>query len=231
MSTFSQFGSQTGDSLESLIRNAREGVFALDRERHIVAFSKGCERITGFPKSELNGNAACCHEAMGCRDEHGRSLAGSLCPALDVFHGEAPSRVQLMRIRRADGKQVWVETTYSPMHDESGETIGVLGVMRPAEPPGEGESRTTEVLLRTGQETSAPSPSAGAAPAPGWNSNGSVDSGPLDGVLLDVERQEILGALRRSNGQRAKAARSLGISRSRLYRRMDVLGIDPRAVY
>jgi propionate catabolism operon transcriptional regulator len=43
-----------------------------------------------------------------------------------------------------------------------------------------------------------------------------------------VEKREILMALRRARGQRAQAARSLGISRSRLYRRMEALGIDPR---
>ena len=52
--------------------------------------------------------------------------------------------------------------------------------------------------------------------------------GSLDQILTTIERREILGALRRANGQRTLAARLLGISRSRLYRRMEALGIDPR---
>lgn len=51
---------------------------------------------------------------------------------------------------------------------------------------------------------------------------------PLDEVLATVERRAILLALRRAGGQRSKAARTIGISRSRLYRRMDALGIRPR---
>lgn len=49
--------------------------------------------------------------------------------------------------------------------------------------------------------------------------------GSLDHILWNVERKEILKALQRTGGRRTLAARLLGISRSRLYRRMDALGI------
>ncbi len=49
----------------------------------------------------------------------------------------------------------------------------------------------------------------------------------LDPILEQVERQTILEALRRANGQRNRAAQLMGISRSRLYRRMEVLRITP----
>ena len=52
--------------------------------------------------------------------------------------------------------------------------------------------------------------------------------GPLDRILTTIEKREILAALKRANGQRTLAARLLGISRSRLYRRMEALDIDPR---
>ena len=48
----------------------------------------------------------------------------------------------------------------------------------------------------------------------------------LDDILIEVENREILGALHRANGQRTAAARLLGITRSRLYRRIDALKID-----
>jgi PAS domain S-box-containing protein len=50
----------------------------------------------------------------------------------------------------------------------------------------------------------------------------------LDDMLADIERRTILAALRRARGQRSQAAKLMGISRSRLYRRMDALGIVPR---
>ena len=63
-----------------------------------------------------------------------------------------------------------------------------------------------------------------------WSSIGTEgEVSPLDNLLADFERQAILEALRRAGGGRSLAARMLGISRSRLYRRMDALGIDPKA--
>ena len=54
--------------------------------------------------------------------------------------------------------------------------------------------------------------------------------GSLDQILNRIEKREIIGALQRANGQRTLAAKLLGISRSRLYRRMEALDIDPRQV-
>ena len=48
----------------------------------------------------------------------------------------------------------------------------------------------------------------------------------LDDIMYAVERREILAALARAAGRRTKAAEYLGISRSRLYRRMEALGIE-----
>ncbi|MFQ5462677.1 MAG: helix-turn-helix domain-containing protein [Phycisphaerae bacterium] len=56
-----------------------------------------------------------------------------------------------------------------------------------------------------------------------------VGNRSLDRVLEAIERREIEAALRLAKGQRTLAARLLRISRSRLYRRMESLGIDPRS--
>lgn len=52
---------------------------------------------------------------------------------------------------------------------------------------------------------------------------------PLDEVLTKIERREIVAALTKACGNRTLAANLLGISRSRLYRRMEALGIDIHA--
>ena len=54
--------------------------------------------------------------------------------------------------------------------------------------------------------------------------------GPLDQILYEIERREILGALHRACGERTRAAKLLGISRPRLYRRMAALGIDLKMI-
>lgn len=47
----------------------------------------------------------------------------------------------------------------------------------------------------------------------------------LDKLLQDVEKSAILFALREAGGNRSDAARVMGISRSRLYRRLEALKI------
>jgi DNA-binding NtrC family response regulator len=44
--------------------------------------------------------------------------------------------------------------------------------------------------------------------------------------LAQCEREAILRALNAAHGQRNRAAQMMGISRSRLYRRMEALGVD-----
>lgn len=51
----------------------------------------------------------------------------------------------------------------------------------------------------------------------------------LDPLLAQCEREAILRALDATHGQRNKAAQLMGISRSRLYRRMEALGVDLKA--
>ena len=50
----------------------------------------------------------------------------------------------------------------------------------------------------------------------------------LDPLLARHEKEAILKALDAANSQRNKAAQLMGISRSRLYRRMEALGINPK---
>lgn len=53
---------------------------------------------------------------------------------------------------------------------------------------------------------------------------------PLDPLLLQVEREQIELALAEARQNKARAAELLGITRPRLYRRMEILGIADREV-
>lgn len=55
-----------------------------------------------------------------------------------------------------------------------------------------------------------------------------VEITPLEDHLAEIERQHIEFALRQAGDNKSQAAASLGITRARLYRRMEILGIsDP----
>lgn len=199
-------------TLEQAMQDCVDGVFVIDKDRRIVLYSRGCERLTGTSRAEVLGSPCACHNLTHCRDQHGRTLSGVLCPALDVLSGERPSARQRMTIDHTDGHRVWIGTTYSPVRDEHGVIIGAVGVMRDITEIVEREAERAE------QDADDASVDAGSVP-------GSGSLGPLDLELTALERREILAALRVSGGQRTEAAKRLGISRSRLYRRMAALGI------
>lgn len=201
-------------SLEKALQNALDGVFVVDRERRVLLFNAGCERITGYPATEIVGRQ--CTEFMNCHDTQGRPLWGALCPTRALYDGSAESLRQRMQIRRRDGTDVWVETIYTPVRDRMGNVECVLGVVRDIS-----ESKEREDDLRAEISHLRDQPAAPAA-----SSDGSGEL-LLDARLAQLEREVIIKALRAARWHRNKAAELMKISRSRLYRRMEALGIHP----
>lgn len=204
-------------SLETLFQHALDGVFVIDRERRYVLFNEGCERLTGYHRGEVVGQSCQCGEVTTCHDNQGRPLWGFLCPALTLFNGTAPSAHQRMEIHRKDGSTLWVETVYTPVPNGEGRIEYVLGVVRDVTEIKlmEDELRAEMTRLREKAATAANEPDAALH--------------DLDAALASVERAFILRALKAADGQRNKAAENMNISRSRLYRRMEALGINPNA--
>lgn len=129
--------------LEKVLSQTLDGIFVVDRDRRFLLFNEGCSRITGYDSSEIVGAQCRCHEVVDCEDEYGRSLAGRLCPGLDVLQGAPWSRLQRMRLARKDGGTVWVETAYTPIKGPGGKVECVVGVMRDVS-----ESMEKEEFLR-----------------------------------------------------------------------------------
>lgn len=226
-------------SLDRILSNAADGVFVIDRRKRYVLVNDALERLTGFARHELMTQACSCRKIIQCQDEHARNLGGFLCPARSVFEGDTSQALQRMQISRRDGRTVWVETHYSPIRDHTGQIEFVLGMVRDVS---ESKAHMDELkahmadLRRQLGESNRPiadsekpggdsipaSCERDALPCP-TSSTGSV---PLDRILEDVERREILRALDAAGGKRTLAAQIMGISRSRLYRRLDALGLD-----
>ncbi len=221
--------STTEFSSDLVLRSAADGIFVLDRHRRFVQYNEACERMTGYKADELLDSNRSCGDLMDCRDEHDRPLTAALCPADGLFDGSVPYARQKMQIRRRDGSRLWIETVYTPITNGAGQVEWVLGVMRDIT-----ESRARE--QEQAQEwAEARRPAAPAASAASGELRGLPPSGEasadqtlrLDDILARVEREAIYRALNAAGRQRNRAAQLMGISRSRLYRRMEALGINP----
>ncbi len=219
--------STTDFSLDLLLRSAADGIFVLDRHRHFVLYNEACERLTGYKADELIDSNCHCREVMDCRDEYDRPLSAALCPADGLFDGSVPSARQKMKIRRRDGSRLWIETAYTPVTSGAGEVEWVMGIMRDIT-----EAKVRE--LETAQELNDAHRHGGAAAAgalrglpTAGETAATSETLRLDDILARVEREAIQRALNAASRQRNRAAQLMGISRSRLYRRMEALGINP----
>jgi len=232
-------------SLDRLLSSAQDGVFVLDRHRRYVVFNEVCQRITGYKAAEVVGRECRCADVMNCRDDYGRNLSGVLCPAKTLLNGVLDSARQRMQIRCKDGSSTWIETNYTVVRDDAGEIEFVLGVVRDVSEAKAREDDLREEMTRirdrvrrlceqqqTPNSGTGKTRKSGSAPQPSTTTQPIEQAAPslhLDSYLERVERQTILRALDTADGQRSRASQLLGISRSRLYRRMDALGIDPNS--
>lgn len=227
-------------SLDRLLGNALDGIFVIDHRRRYVVFNEVCERITGYEAPDIIGRECRCADVMACSDDYGRPLSGFLCPARTLLDGVLESARQRMQIRRKDGTSTWIETIYTVVRDSEGQVEFVLGIIRDVN---EAKAREDELRAEMSQ-LSERVRSLCASQENGEQSDGVMcgadrpapQSGPapeastslrLNPYMQRVEREAILRALDSAGGQRSRAAQLLGISRSRLYRRMDALQIDP----
>ncbi len=212
-------------SLKLLLENCADGVFVIDSDRRVTAFSKACETITGRSRDTVLGMKCECSDVTDCHDEYGRSLTGALCPAKQLFTNDVSTMRQRMQITRFDGQLTWVETSYSAITDGEGKVTHVVGVMRDISEIKAREDELRALARHELRPQVTPPLEHMVTMQHGHTSRNTRET--LDDTLHRLERQHIMEALYRSHGQRTEAARALGISRSRLYRRMEALQIDP----
>lgn len=215
-------------TLESVLERSLDGLFAISRDREVVYFSKGCERLTGVSSAAVIGTSCSCYQLTNCRDEHDRNLSGVLCPAIKIFDGNIPNATQRMSILKVDGDRVWIETNYTPVLDEHGNVSHVVGIMRDVTFTKEKEDELRQQAAQPGmgRQVRSLEPETLVGFSQCKPSTQDTSTGvSLDSAIRALERKEILSALGRTRGQRTLAARLLGISRSRLYRRLEALGI------
>ena len=188
-------------NVEHALASASDGIFMVDGRRRFAFFNPACERLIGCRQAEVVGQECPRSDAPDGTGGATRSFPRSLGPSSGVLAGHMPFESRVVTLTRPDGSSVAVQILFLALHNGTGTVNGVLGFVRRAE-----------------QETAG---GAGAADA------GSASREPhaLDEILESVEREAILAALRSTGGQRTRAAARMRISRSRLYRRLEALGI------
>ena len=111
--------------LEYVLNSALDGIFIVAQDRRLVLFNKACEELYGVSSEDLVNKA--CWKLSEFQDTWG----GMPKSEGHITFGELASKKERMVLLHKNGKEVWLETIYTPIYDqETGEIAYVMGVIK-----------------------------------------------------------------------------------------------------
>jgi diguanylate cyclase (GGDEF)-like protein/PAS domain S-box-containing protein len=111
---------------KGLVDNLPEGVYFLDQNRRITFWSRGAERLTGYPAAEVLG--LCCADGLlQHMDEKGRILCGAGCP-MEATARDGQEKALELFLRHKKGHRVAVTVRAIPIRGHLGEIVGAVEV-------------------------------------------------------------------------------------------------------
>jgi len=121
------FGSHFTDKL---LENLYDGVYFVDRDRRILYWNKGAERISGYHESQVVGHF--CHaNFLDHVNEEGHHFCQSGCPLVEAV-ARGKSTVTRVLLKHQDGRRIPVDISVMPAIDEQGRVLGGVEIFRDA---------------------------------------------------------------------------------------------------
>ena len=116
----------TGEFYRRVLDEVDDGVYVLDRDRHIIYWNKGAERITGFPASEVVGRA-CRDNILIHVDGMANPLCTGACPAQRVMREGRECSADVY-LHHKLGHRVPIHVRIVPLNDPEGRVVGGIEV-------------------------------------------------------------------------------------------------------
>jgi PAS domain S-box-containing protein len=109
--------------LDAIIENSADGVLILDAECRIQTINRALADVTGWPPEEARGQP--CSRVLALRDAQGRNVCEIGCPLLaSADRGRFQAEGDIVR---RDGRRTSVSITYSPLYDDQGSLVNIIG--------------------------------------------------------------------------------------------------------
>lgn len=119
-----------GEFYRELLDNLYDGVYFVDKQRRILYWNRGAERLTGYTAEEVVGSY-CYANILNHVDENGRPLCKTGCPLSTTIETSKPTSMRFF-LRHKDRRRIAVDTHVLPMRNDQGEIIGAVEVFRDA---------------------------------------------------------------------------------------------------
>ena len=114
------------DFYRELLDFLTDGVYFTDRERRIIYWNKGAEKLSGFSSGEVIGT--CCKDNLLMHvDASGESLCLNKCPLSETIQ-DGQSREADVFFHHKDGHRVPVRVRVKPVRDDADAIIGAVEV-------------------------------------------------------------------------------------------------------
>ena len=107
-----------------LLESMNDGVYYVDRQRKILYFNEGAERISGVDRGEVIGRH-CYDDMLGHVNEQGQSVCQGDCPLSQVMR-DGQRREERLFLHHKNGHRVAVSMRVSPVHAPDGSIIGAV---------------------------------------------------------------------------------------------------------
>ncbi|UCF31724.1 MAG: sensor domain-containing diguanylate cyclase [bacterium] len=109
-----------------LLDNLYDGVYFVDRDRKIVYWNRGAERLTGYAADEAVGRS-CWDNFLAHMDDRGEKLCQTGCPLTDTLE-DGKTRETDVYLYHKQGHRVPVLVRVSPIWNKKGDIIGAVEV-------------------------------------------------------------------------------------------------------
>ena len=126
------FEGATKTLFNTLLNQVQEGVYFLDKDRRIVFWGQGAERMTGMERTEVLGKQ-CPEELALLVDEMGNPVDPEKCPIIATFKDGTVRSAELY-IKHKEGYRLPISLRVIPVIREDGEIIGAAEVFTDKSP-------------------------------------------------------------------------------------------------
>ena len=117
---------ETLDFYRNLLDNLYDGVYFLDRNRRIVFWNEGAERLTGFSKQEVIGQK-CSDDILVHMNDGGHSLCELACPVEQSMNGQCGGESEAL-LRHKNGHRIPVLVRVFPIFGADKQVVGAAQV-------------------------------------------------------------------------------------------------------
>jgi PAS domain S-box-containing protein/diguanylate cyclase (GGDEF)-like protein len=105
----------------TVLDSLRTGVYVVDRQRKILFWNEGAEKITGYHRHDVVGHASRDNILAQC-DDKGCMLCGAVCPLTEAIIQGKPTEAQVYLHHKA-GHRVPVRLRVGPIRDRHGSIV------------------------------------------------------------------------------------------------------------